>query len=117
RYRPFGAVSANTARPDHASEAHRKAQHLDACQPRDDVMTELMEHDEHAERDRECADLVERVDHARVEGPIGCVARGPLDLPWIMVARGTAAPPALRAALPPAAHRCDRERRHARAAA
>jgi hypothetical protein len=65
RQRPFRLVAAPTTCPQHAPEADGKAQHLDARETGDDVMAEFVEHDEHAERDGERDDLVERVDHGR----------------------------------------------------
>jgi hypothetical protein len=64
RQRPFGLVAAEAARRDDAAKPDRKAKYLDAAQPCDDVVAELVKHDEHAERHEEANDLVGHLDHA-----------------------------------------------------
>ena len=49
---------------ERAAEADRKAQHLHAAQARDQVVAELVDHDQHAERDDERDDGVKRSRHA-----------------------------------------------------
>jgi hypothetical protein len=77
RQRPFGAVAAVAARPDHPAEADRETEHLDACKTRDDVVAELVKHDEHAEGDREGDDFVEGIDHCQESGIRGQVTMAP----------------------------------------
>ncbi len=62
--RPFGAIAADAARPDDTAEADREAQHLDAGELGDDVVAELVERDQHAERDDEGENLLCDIDHA-----------------------------------------------------
>ncbi len=43
---PLGLVGSQAPAPKRRAESHREAQHLDAAQPRDGVVTELVDHDE-----------------------------------------------------------------------
>src|SRR5205807_615724 len=64
RDRPLRGIAADPSRPDDATETNREAQHLDAGEPRDDVMTELVKGDQDAERNGEGQDFLRDVDHA-----------------------------------------------------
>ena len=62
--RPFDRIRAPAARPDHAPEADREAQDLDAAPARDDEVPELVEHHEDPEHDEKRDDSGDRIHHA-----------------------------------------------------
>jgi len=48
---PLGAIAAKLALPQRRAESHRKTQHLDAAQLRDQIVAEFVKHDQHAKGD------------------------------------------------------------------
>src|SRR2546425_13272981 len=62
---PFGAVRAAAPCDHGAPETHRKAQHLHIAQARGEVVSILVDHDQHAERDDECDDGLQESHAAR----------------------------------------------------
>jgi hypothetical protein len=62
---PLGAVGPQAPGGERPAESHRKAQHLDAAEPRDEVVAVFVHDDQHAERDDEGEDGVQQAHAAR----------------------------------------------------
>src|SRR5262249_1729335 len=72
---PFGPVATAPERPQALAEPDREAQHLDSERARDRKMTELVEHDEHAQRDQGRKEVVDEDVHAACDPSLSTILR------------------------------------------